>query len=194
MKDKHQILNEYISKLEAEKQNFDLEILNKFEKIDGEALQKENQQLKQLIDDFKVNIKNLLEDNLKFKSQNEKLELDIKNLTATLNNLQVNENTLKKSNSIGKLPIQKKTSNNNKIKNINNNNNSNKKAKLNNPTKNSVLESKGEKQIDDFDSKKLNESERTIEIKNKLKNSIIENIIYESDSYKSKKEIEDLEM
>jgi len=155
---------------------------------------KENQQLKQLIDDFKVNIKNLLEDNLKFKSLNEKLELDIKNLTDNLINTQTNENSLKKSNSIGKLPIQKKTINNNKFKNINNNNNSNKKKNLNNTTKNSVLEPNEEKPMNDFDSKRLNESERTIEIKNKLKNSIIENIINESDKYKSIKEIEDLEM
>ncbi len=168
--------------MEAEKQNNDKAIKNSTEKYCNEALLEENKQLSFMIEDFKINIKNLLEDNLKFKAGNEKLEAELKTAKAHLNN----EKSLKKSSSFGKIPVQNKT----KI-NIKGNNN-NKKGFSSNRIKSENKESSSENL---FDAEELNDSARkaSFELKNKLKSSIIENLINENEFYNNKKDFEDMQ-
>lgn len=136
-----------------------------------------------MIKDFKINIKNLLEDNLRFKAENEKLEAELKTLNANLNS----EKSLKKSSSLGKIPVQNKT----KVTNIKNNN-SFKKTFSSNRMKTENRDSSVDYPLD---AEELNNSasKASFELKNKLKSSIIENLITESEFYNNKKEFEDLQ-
>lgn len=158
-------------------------VLSTTEKYNNEALLEQNKQLNIMVEDFKINIKNLLEDNLKFKAENERLEAELKTLKADLNN----EKSLKKSSSFGKIPVQNKT----KTTNIKGNSNS--KQGL---SSNCSKEENNESNPDNTQGgEELNNSasKTSANLKNKLKSSIIQNLITESEFYNNKKEFEDLQ-
>lgn len=192
MNDKNKVLTEYISKLEFDKQNQNINPLNSEylnqEKIkfDSEIKQfkEDNSQLRAMVDDFQINIKNLLEDNLKFKSENEKL---IQDITILKNTLYQANNNLNPTN-INNLNNYK----NNPNRNFKDNSNSNtpRKGIL---SKDFINENSAKENEENSNSQiqgiNLNSKDY---LKNKLKESILENLLNDNNLLKKKKEDEDV--
>ena len=159
--DKNIILNEYIKKLETEKSNID-NLINLELGPEITKMNEENKKFKDMIEDYKINIKNLLEDILKFKSENDKLKDEIKVLDTNKKNYKL----------INEKPQELKdhTSSSNET-----------------PKKLGFSYEK----FDEYSDNDENIKNKN-DIKEKLKNSILDNLISENSFIKNKKNVDDI--
>ncbi len=179
-------MNDYIKKLESEKHKEELALMKSSEKYNYQALSEENKQLKQMIEVFQINIKNLLEDNLKFKNENERLEKELKNFTSASVANEDAEKDSRKTFSQGKAPLKKKVIGNNNKKSISN------LDKNDSIIKRKLKEEKNYNEDNEDSNTSLN-NKTSSELKNKLKSSIIDKLTSDNDLYKNKKDLEELQ-